>query len=92
MFVCTFNLCVYIHCMSTCQKNNCTYEELKIASFSSSKPVSHMSLFVSLFLSEQRKKYSNSNVIMQETSQYHVQVSEMLNSFNSVSFLSKLVD
>uniref|UniRef100_A0A673ICD7 Epidermal growth factor receptor kinase substrate 8-like protein 2 n=1 Tax=Sinocyclocheilus rhinocerous TaxID=307959 RepID=A0A673ICD7_9TELE len=26
-----------------------------------------------LFLSEQRKKYSNSNVIMQETSQYHVQ-------------------
>lgn len=42
--------------------------------------VSHMSMFVSLFLSEQRKKYSNSNVIMQETSQYHVQVSEMLNS------------
>uniref|UniRef100_A0A671KP45 Epidermal growth factor receptor kinase substrate 8-like protein 2 n=1 Tax=Sinocyclocheilus anshuiensis TaxID=1608454 RepID=A0A671KP45_9TELE len=32
-----------------------------------------MSMFVSLFLSEQRKKYSNSNVIMQETSQYHVQ-------------------
>uniref|UniRef100_A0A9J8B9I5 Epidermal growth factor receptor kinase substrate 8-like protein 2 n=2 Tax=Cyprinus carpio TaxID=7962 RepID=A0A9J8B9I5_CYPCA len=28
---------------------------------------------VSLFLSEQRKKYSNSNIIMQETSQYHVQ-------------------
>uniref|UniRef100_A0A673MQ62 Epidermal growth factor receptor kinase substrate 8-like protein 2 n=1 Tax=Sinocyclocheilus rhinocerous TaxID=307959 RepID=A0A673MQ62_9TELE len=32
-----------------------------------------MSMFVSLVLSEQRKKYSNSNVIMQETSQYHVQ-------------------
>uniref|UniRef100_A0A9J8B2T1 Epidermal growth factor receptor kinase substrate 8-like protein 2 n=1 Tax=Cyprinus carpio carpio TaxID=630221 RepID=A0A9J8B2T1_CYPCA len=32
-----------------------------------------MSVFVSQFLSEQRKKYSNSNVIMQETSQYHVQ-------------------
>uniref|UniRef100_A0A8C2F0J5 Epidermal growth factor receptor kinase substrate 8-like protein 2 n=1 Tax=Cyprinus carpio TaxID=7962 RepID=A0A8C2F0J5_CYPCA len=35
--------------------------------------MSHMSVFVSQFLSEQRKKYSNSNVIMQETSQYHVQ-------------------
>lgn len=28
-----------------------------------------------LFLTEQRKKYSNSNIIMHETSQYHVQVS-----------------
>lgn len=27
------------------------------------------------FFSEQRKKYSNSNIIMHETSQYHVQVS-----------------
>lgn len=90
MFVCTNNLSVDIHCMNICPKNDFTYEELKIASFSSSKPVnseSHMSLFVSPFLSEQRKKYSNSNVIMQETSQYHVQVSEMLNSFISASSL-----
>lgn len=33
------------------------------------------SMLLFLFLTEQRKKYSNSNVIMHETSQYHVQVS-----------------
>lgn len=32
-------------------------------------------MLVLLFLTEQRKKYSNSNIIMHETSQYHVQVS-----------------
>lgn len=32
------------------------------------------------FLSEQRKKYSNSNIIMHETSQYHVQVSSKIRS------------
>lgn len=38
-----------------------------------SKEKQPMLLF--LFLTEQRKKYSNSNIIMHETSQYHVQVS-----------------
>uniref|UniRef100_A0A673IGV8 Epidermal growth factor receptor kinase substrate 8-like protein 2 n=1 Tax=Sinocyclocheilus rhinocerous TaxID=307959 RepID=A0A673IGV8_9TELE len=64
--------------MNLSQKNDFTYErkDVNITASKQCHVTSHLpqkNIFGDHKLIKQRKKYSNSNVIMQETSQYHVQ-------------------